>query len=371
MSRWSRIVLPSWNAHRVRSKLHPQKLPITSFTFSLLPTSSLRIGETEGLSPIIGCPCMTEPSENIQQMSIGVDGRNELVIMIMQDSLQRIGLQHKRLGTSPHHIEKGAPIVVTKIGRVCGGLQLEKDETRVKHRFRILNEPAEWPAAQMSVAGGAGFQTAFEKECIHTGEIGFRIIKCMQHPQISFPQSVAAHAEGNDVRSVRRPIGGFEPILAGKPCIEWCLGDRGKHADRGMDHTGLLDETDLPIENVQAVMVETDDHTTPDLEPVGLDGVHLFYQAALLTAQVLQLTRFTQRFLVGGFNADKDVTDICIVHEAHEFFIVCQIERSLRKKCHRIIMRLLPGDDFAENVFYRLLIADQIVINDEDATDPT
>src|ERR1700730_6316612 len=164
MSRWSRIVLPSWNAHRVRSKLHPQKLRITSFTFSLLPTSSLRIGEPQGLSPIIGCPRMTEPSENIQQMSIGIDGSDELVIMIMQDSLQRIGLQHKRVATSSHHVEKGAPIVVTKIGCLYGSLQLEKDETYVKHRLRILNEPAEWPAAQMSVAGGAGFQTAFEKE---------------------------------------------------------------------------------------------------------------------------------------------------------------------------------------------------------------
>src|ERR1700726_3943911 len=103
------------------------------------------------------------PSEDIQQMSIGIDGRDELVIMIMQDSLQRIGLQHKRVATSPHHVEKGAPIVATKIG-LYGGLQLEIDETHVKHRLRILNEPAEWPAAQMSVAGRAGFQTAFEKE---------------------------------------------------------------------------------------------------------------------------------------------------------------------------------------------------------------
>src|SRR3984893_8928328 len=138
-----------------------------------------------------------------------------------------------------------------------------------------------------------------------------------------------------------------------------------------MDHMGLLDESYLPFENVQAVMVETDDHSTPDLDPVGLDGVHLFYQAALLTAQVLQLARFTQRFLVGRFNADKDRTDICVVHEPQEFFIVCQIERSLRKKSHRIIMRLLPGDDFAENEFYRLLVADQIVVNDEDGVDPT
>src|SRR6202022_1813691 len=111
----------------------------------------------------------------------------------MQDRLQRIGLQHKRVATSSHHIEKGAPIVVTKIGCLYGSLQLEEDETYVKHRLRILNKPAEWPAAQMSVAGGAGFQTAFEKERIHTGEIGFRIVKCMQHPQISFPQGVATH----------------------------------------------------------------------------------------------------------------------------------------------------------------------------------
>ena len=52
---------------------------------------------------------MTEPSEHIQQMSIGIDGRDELVIMIMHDSLQRICLQHKRFGTSPHHVEKCAP----------------------------------------------------------------------------------------------------------------------------------------------------------------------------------------------------------------------------------------------------------------------
>src|ERR1700737_3179292 len=116
---------------------------------------------------------MSMPSEDIQQMSIGIDGRDELVIMIMQDGLQRIGLQHKRVGTSSHHVEKGAPIVVTKIGCLYGGLQLEIDETCVKHRLRILNEPAEWPAAQMSVAGGAVFQTPFGKREIPQGQKGF------------------------------------------------------------------------------------------------------------------------------------------------------------------------------------------------------
>jgi hypothetical protein len=46
-----------------------------------------------------------EPLEDILQMSIGIDGSDELVIMIMQDSLQRIGLQHKRVGTPSHHVE--------------------------------------------------------------------------------------------------------------------------------------------------------------------------------------------------------------------------------------------------------------------------
>ena len=78
---------------------------------------------------------VAEPSEDIQQMSIGIDGRNELVIMIMQDSLQRIGLQHKRLGTSPHHVEKGAPIVVTNIGRVCGVLSLRASDTSILPNF--------------------------------------------------------------------------------------------------------------------------------------------------------------------------------------------------------------------------------------------
>src|ERR1700730_8205986 len=48
---------------------------------------------------------IVEPSEDILQMSIGIDGSDELVIMIMQESLQRIGLQHKRVGTPSHHVE--------------------------------------------------------------------------------------------------------------------------------------------------------------------------------------------------------------------------------------------------------------------------
>jgi hypothetical protein len=38
---------------------------------------------------IIGCPNMTKPSEHIQQMSIGIHGCDERVIMIMQDLEQR------------------------------------------------------------------------------------------------------------------------------------------------------------------------------------------------------------------------------------------------------------------------------------------
>ena len=33
---------------------------------------------------IIGCPRMTEPSEDIQQMSIGIHDRDERMIVIMQ-----------------------------------------------------------------------------------------------------------------------------------------------------------------------------------------------------------------------------------------------------------------------------------------------
>src|ERR1700751_3166697 len=105
----------------------------------------------EVISGIVRLGGRRDISEDIQQMSIGIDGRDELVIMIVQDCLQRIGLQHKRLGAAPHNIKKGAPVVAAKIGCLYGSLQLEEDETHVKHRFHILYEPAERPAAQMSV----------------------------------------------------------------------------------------------------------------------------------------------------------------------------------------------------------------------------
>src|SRR5580704_475483 len=135
-----------------------------------------------------------------------------------------------------------------------------------------------------------------------------------------------------------------------------------------MDYASLLDETDLPIENVGAVIVETDDHTAPDLESVGLDGVDLFGHAAVFATKVLQLAGFTQRILVGAFDSHKDGTDICLVHESQEFVVVCEIERSFGKKGHRIVMRLLPGDHLAENLFDRPLVANQIVIDDEGGT---
>src|SRR2546426_7581503 len=113
-----------------------------------------------------------------------------------------------------------------------------------------------------------------------------------------------------------------------------------------MNYAGLLDEPDLPIENVGAVMVETDDHPAPNLDSIGLDGVDLFSHAAVFATKILQLAGFAQRILVGGFDPHKDAADICLVHKSQEFSVVCEIECSFGKKGHRIVMRLLPGDDF-------------------------
>jgi len=62
------------------------------------------------------CPRMTQSSKYIQQMPLVVDGLDELMIVIMQDRFQRIGLQDEWFRPVPHCFEKDAPIVATEVG---------------------------------------------------------------------------------------------------------------------------------------------------------------------------------------------------------------------------------------------------------------
>ena len=56
-------------------------------------------------------------------------------------------------------------------------------------------------------------------------------------------------------------------------------------------------------------------------------------------------------------------------HQVHQLRIVGQIDRRLGEERQIEVVALLPGDHVAEHFLDRLLVADQVVVDDEDQVD--
>ena len=78
---------------------------------------------------------------------------------------------------------------------------------------------------------------------------------------------------------------------------------------------------------------------------------------------------FPKRVLIGSFDADKNALKIGEPHQFHEFFILGKIERGLGEESERISPLLLPANNLAQDRLNGLLVADQIVIDDENDTE--
>jgi len=74
----------------------------------------------------------------------------------------------------------------------------------------------------------------------------------------------------------------------------------------------------------------------------------------------------SRNVLVGALDAHEHAVEVGVDHQPHELVIVRQIERGLGHKCQRITLGLLPGDQVPQNLLNLLLVADEIVIDDED-----
>lgn len=146
------------------------------------------------------------------------------------------------------------------------------------------------------------------------------------------------------------------------------LGNGSQHADHGADDPRVLDEDTLGFEDRRVVAVETQDHAAPDLHAGLLDGVDLLQHRPAFS-EILELLGFAQRCFVRRLDADKDNTDIGIDHELHQLVIVGKIDRGFGKECHWIVVAFLPGHDVAQDLLDRLLVADEIVIDDKRRVD--
>ena len=76
-----------------------------------------------------------------------------------------------------------------------------------------------------------------------------------------------------------------------------------------------------------------------------------------------------QRLPRRALDADEGRDEVGFDHQIHELRIVGQVDRRFREEGQRIAVALLPGDHVAEHLLDRLLVADQVVVDDEDDVD--
>ena len=118
-------------------------------------------------------------------------------------------------------------------------------------------------------------------------------------------------------------------------------------------------------ENRWVVVVETNDHATPDVDPRVLDCVDPLQQRPSL-ADVLNLSGLAQRLLIGTLDTHECCLDVGFGHAFQEFLVFGQIHRRLGKESERITMGLLPGGHVPQDGLDGRLIADEVVIHNED-----
>ena len=80
---------------------------------------------------------------------------------------------------------------------------------------------------------------------------------------------------------------------------------------------------------------------------------------------VLILLRLAQRFFVRALDADEDGHDVGRVHQLDQLFVFGEVERRLGEEREGISLGGLPRGEVAQQLLYRDLVADQVVVDDE------
>ena len=79
------------------------------------------------------------------------------------------------------------------------------------------------------------------------------------------------------------------------------------------------------------------------------------------------LAGFLQACRIGRFDADEHPIEIGGVHQTHQVLILRQIDRDLGAEGEGAAVIFLPAGDIRQQLLGRFLVADHVVVDEEDA----
>jgi len=196
-----------------------------------------------------------------------------------------------------------------------------------------------------------------------------RGVNLSQHGLVAFPQGFKAHRRDNVRRAIQVVARGFPPETALLlHTLERPQLGRGLEQNHYRGHNAaLLNEPNLPLEDVEPIVVKTDDKPAQHLQPGSLDAFDVFHGAAI---PILGLATLGQAILVRGLDADEDPVESGLDHLFHQGSVVRQIDGHLGEE-YQSLLALSPLDeDGQEFVFQERLVADEVVVHEEDIIAP-
>src|SRR5256714_11202745 len=142
---------------------------------------------------------------------------------------------------------------------------------------------------------------------------------------------------------------------------------RRQQSDHRERNGALAYEVDLPLEDVFRVVVEADDETGHHLHPVTLN---LLYGVEHVAARVLPLLRLLEALDHGRLDAEEDAPEVRAPHQLKQPLVVGEVDARLREELEGPPVALLPGGEVWQQTLDVALVADEVVVNDEDRAAP-
>src|SRR6185295_13076160 len=124
------------------------------------------------------------------------------------------------------------------------------------------------------------------------------------------------------------------------------------------------DETVLQLEGVERVVVEADNESGQDVDPVlvnAADGREDVF------VQILRLQRFLQAARVGRLDADEHPAEVGLAEQLQQFLVLREVERRFSAEAERVLVSLLILLQVAQQLLAQRQMADQIVVDEEHA----
>src|SRR5262249_14180789 len=158
-----------------------------------------------------------------------------------------------------------------------------------------------------------------------------------------------------------------QPPFAIEPTPELSVWQRRQQTDHRKRDRALPNKLDLPLEDVIRIVVEADDEAGHHFHAVALylsDGVEK------VAAHVLPLLGFLETRLDRRLDAEKDAAEMSAPHPVKQFIVLGEVHAGFGNKRERAPVTLRPVGQDREQSLDVALVADKVIINDENRPAP-